>query len=66
MKPAIKFVVVNGRTPRPLDRCAFCCTAIQEGYVRDLASRFAYCRHACWVAHGRAAAMHDRSARKAS
>ena len=62
----MKFVLVNGRTPQPLDYCAFCCTPIREGYVRDLASRFAYCRHACWGAHCKAAAKPDRPTRRAS
>jgi hypothetical protein len=32
----MKFVLVNGRTPRPQSFCALCCEPIGESYLRDL------------------------------
>src|SRR5262249_25381911 len=38
-KQHIKFVLVNGRTPRPQSFCALCCEAIGESYLRELTTR---------------------------
>ena len=35
----MKFVLVNGRTPRPESFCALCCEPIGQGYLRELATR---------------------------
>jgi hypothetical protein len=32
----MKFVVVNGRTPRQQTRCALCCEPIGKSYLREL------------------------------
>src|SRR5215471_6162174 len=32
----MKFVLVNGRTPRPQSFCALCCEPIRESYLREL------------------------------
>jgi hypothetical protein len=45
----MKFVLVNGRTPRAPACCALCCEVIAEGYVRDIATGLSYCNHRCWV-----------------
>jgi hypothetical protein len=34
----MKFVLVNGRTPRPQSLYAWCCEPIGESYVRDFAT----------------------------
>ena len=44
----MKFVLVNGRTPRPESFCALCCEAIGESYLRDLATRLSYCSCQCY------------------
>jgi hypothetical protein len=31
----MKFVLVNGRTPRPQSFCAWCCEPIGESYLRE-------------------------------
>jgi hypothetical protein len=49
----MKFVLVNGRTPRPESFCALCCNAIGESYVRDLTTRLSYCDHECYLGHGK-------------
>jgi len=45
----MKFVLVNGRTPRTQSFCALCCESIGESYLRDIATQLAYCNHKCYV-----------------
>jgi hypothetical protein len=45
----MKFVLVNGRTPRTQSFCALCCETIGESYLRDIATQLAYCNHNCYV-----------------
>ncbi len=47
----MKFVVVNGRTPRTQSFCALCCESIGESYLRDIAAQLVYCNHKCYVDH---------------
>jgi hypothetical protein len=47
----MKFVLVNGRAPRPQSSCAFCCQPIGNGYLRELATRLSYCDQQCYLAH---------------
>jgi len=35
----VKFVLVNGRTPRPQSFCALCCEPIGGSYLREIATR---------------------------
>jgi hypothetical protein len=44
----MKFVLVNGRTPRPQSFCALCCEPIGAGYLRELTTRLSYCDHNCY------------------
>jgi hypothetical protein len=39
----MKFVVVNGRTPRQQTRCALCCEPIGKSYLRELTTQLSYC-----------------------
>jgi hypothetical protein len=50
----MKFVLVNGRTPRPQSFCALCCEAIGASYLREIATRLSYCDHGCYVADSKA------------
>jgi hypothetical protein len=50
----MKFVLVNGRTPRTQSFCAVCCETIGESYLRDIATQLAYCNHGCYVDHCKA------------
>jgi hypothetical protein len=50
----MKFVLVNGRTPRTQSLCALCCEPIGESYLRDIVTRLPYCNHACYVDHSKA------------
>jgi hypothetical protein len=55
-KRHMKFVLVNGRTPRPQSFCALCCEAIGESYLRELTTQLSYCVHRCYVSHRKTAA----------
>lgn len=48
----MKFILVNGRTPRPPSFCALCCKPIGESYLRETATRLSYCDHECYVDDG--------------
>ena len=50
----MKFVLVNGRTPRTQSLCALCLEPIGEAYLRDIVTRFPYCNHKCYVNHCKA------------
>jgi hypothetical protein len=45
----MKFVLVNGRTPRPQSFCALCREPIGESYLRELTTRLSYCDHKCYA-----------------
>ena len=47
----MKFVLVNGRTPRPKSFCALCSEPIGESYLRALTTRLSYCDHKCYAGH---------------
>ena len=49
----MRFVLVNGRTPCSQSFCAWCCDRIGNSYLRDLATRFSYCNHDCYLCHCR-------------
>jgi hypothetical protein len=53
----MKFVLVNGRSPRPQSFCALCCESIGEGYLREIATRLSYCDHNCYIAHAKLSAQ---------
>ena len=52
----VKFVLVNGRTPRPQSFCALCCEPIGESYLREIATKLSYCDHKCYVGRQKLAA----------
>jgi len=52
----MKFVLVNGRAPRPQSSCAFCCQPIGNGYLRELTTRLSYCDQQCYLGHSELAA----------
>jgi hypothetical protein len=47
----MRFVLVNGRTPRPESFCALCCEPSGEGYLRELTTRLSFCDHWCYLGH---------------
>jgi hypothetical protein len=45
----MRFVLVNGRTPRSQSFCAVCCEPISESYLREIATRLSYCDRKCYL-----------------
>ena len=43
----MRFVLVNGRSPREESFCALCCEPIGESYLRELATGLSYCNYEC-------------------
>jgi hypothetical protein len=60
----MKFILVNGRTPRPESFCALCCEPIGETYLRETATRLSYCDHQCYLGHRKLAARSYSEARE--
>jgi hypothetical protein len=60
----MKFIVVNGRTPRPQSSCALCCEPIGETYLREIATRVSYCDHQCYLGHRKLATRKYSEARE--
>jgi len=57
-KRHMKFVVVNGRTPRPQSFCASCCKSIGGSYLRELTTRLSYCDDICYAGKCKVALLH--------
>jgi hypothetical protein len=47
----MRYVWVNGRSPRPVSFCALCCEPFGESYLRDLSTRLPYCNYGCYRSH---------------
>jgi len=52
----MRFVLVNGRAPRPQSSCAFCRQPIGNGYLRELTTRLSYCNPRCYFGRSELAA----------
>jgi hypothetical protein len=61
----MKFVLANGRTPHPESFCALCCEPVAEAYLRDIATRLAYCDHSCYLGHRKSDALKRSKSGKA-
>lgn len=57
---SIRFVLVNDRTPRTDEHCAFCGTMIQAGYVHDYHTSSLFCDNRCFSGHTRMARPSDQ------
>ena len=57
----MKFVLVNGRTPRPHSFCSLCCEPIGESYLRELTTRLSYCDHQCYLGKVAVQALQKRA-----
>ena len=62
----MKYVLVNGRTPRPESFCALCGESIGQSYLRDLGTRCSYCDRACYLGDFRLAASAPEQRARAS
>lgn len=47
----MRFVLVNGRTPRAPSSCALCCKPIGVNYLREIETRLSYCDDKCYAEH---------------
>jgi len=45
----MRFVMVNGRTPRSQSFCAVCCEPIEANYLREIATQLPYCDRKCYL-----------------
>jgi hypothetical protein len=54
---AMRFVLVNGRTPRPQSLCVLCCEPIGTSYLREIGTRLPYCDHKCYADHCKKAVL---------
>jgi len=45
----MRFILVNGRTPRPQSFCVMCARAIGASYLREIGTQLAYCNHDCYA-----------------
>jgi len=45
----VRFVLVNGRTPRPRSLCVECSQPISESYLREFRERQFYCDYECYA-----------------
>jgi hypothetical protein len=53
----MKFILINGRTPRAESFCALCCEPLGQTYLREIATRLPYCDHNCYVGHRKPASL---------
>ena len=47
----MKFVLVNGRTPRKQSFCAMCRESIGESYLREIVTQLSCCSYSFYVDH---------------
>jgi hypothetical protein len=45
----MRFVLVNGRTPKLSSFCAVCCEPIEASYLREIATQLCYCDRNCYL-----------------
>jgi hypothetical protein len=47
----VRFILVNGRKPRPQAFCAMCDQPIEKSYLREIGTHLIYCDHSCYADH---------------
>jgi len=47
----MRFILLNGKTPRTQSFCALCGEPIVESYLRDIAAQLPCCNYKCYVDH---------------
>ena len=47
----MRFIMVNGRTPRSQSFCALCCEPIGVNYLREIETQLSYCDDKCYAEH---------------
>jgi hypothetical protein len=62
----VRFVLVNGRTPRPRSLCVECSQPIGESYLRVLGGRQFCWHHECYALHSEPTAPPTKNRARAS
>ena len=47
----MRFILVNGRTPRAQVSCVMCGQPVEKSYLREIGTRLTYCDHTCYADH---------------
>ena len=47
----MRFILVNGRTPRPQAFCVMCDQPIEKNYLREIGTNLIYCDDDCYAHH---------------
>jgi hypothetical protein len=47
----MRFILVNGRTPRPQSFCVMCNRPIRASYLREIGTHLIYCDNDCYADH---------------
>jgi hypothetical protein len=47
----VRFILVNGRTPRARSLCVACHQSVGANYLREVRTHLIYCDHNCYIAH---------------
>jgi hypothetical protein len=47
----MRFILVNGRKPRPQARCVMCDRPLEKSYLREIGTQLIYCDHNCYADH---------------
>jgi hypothetical protein len=47
----MRFILVNGRMPRPQSCCVMCDQPIGTNYLREFGTHLIYCDHNCYAEH---------------
>jgi hypothetical protein len=53
----MRFILVNGRTPRPHSICVGCERPVRTSYLREVGTHLIYCDHNCYADHCRCAVL---------
>jgi hypothetical protein len=62
----MKFVLVNGRTPRRQVCCVKCDHPIEASYLREIGTHLTYCNQNCYTDHCQSAFLLLENRAKAS
>jgi hypothetical protein len=47
----MRFILVNGRSPRPQAFCVMCNQPIEKSYLREVGTQLIYCDQDCYADH---------------
>ena len=62
----VKFILVNGRAPRPRTFCVKCGRPIEKSYLREIGTHLIFCDHNCYADHCESALLLLESRARAS